>query len=231
MLLGFLIPPAVVRIVLPALLLAGYAGYHYWRWRMLHPRIDFAGMPDPAESAGAMPPIAEAPPIENRTLSPEQSARLENWRERRARQEAQAEVALEAYDPDRIAEVHRQARARRPELFVRLGEYAWCRGAMVEAHFWVSLAKFHGVEGLDDWLDRIHKRWLLLHRPSELQNAYAQFTPQHGALSRAHLLYLSGFNVQLQYDIIMRMAQKGDRDARLFLENIDRQKRTATYVS
>lgn len=228
------IPPIVARYLLPVLLLAAYAGYHWWRWCMLHPKINLDAMPDPAEETqlvGTMPPIAEAPPIEERVPTPEQRARLERFFARRAEQEAEARIAFEAYDPASIALAYHRARSRRPEFYVRLGEYAWRRGAMVETHFWVSLAKFNGVEGLDEWLDRIHKRWLLLHRPGEVKNVYEQFTLERGNISRAYLLYLSGYNAQLQYDVIMDLAQKGNRDARLFLKHIDHQKRTATYAA
>lgn len=229
-----MIPPAYARILLPILIVAAYAGYHWWRWRMMHPRINLNAMPKPAEEVqivGEAMKIREAPPIEERIPTPAQSERIEMWQARRERREDAVRLATEAFDPICIALTYRRARANRPECYVRLGEYAWCRGAMVEAHFWVALAKFRGVEGLDEWLGAIRQRWLLLRRPNEMQNVYEQFPPERGALSRAYLLYLSGFNIQLQYDIIMRMAKKGDRDARLILGHIDSQKRSVTYES
>lgn len=230
---AFFIAPETARIAIPATLAVCYASYHWWRWRMMHPKIDLDRMPAPA---------ASVIPISARSAVAARQARLAadpygtaqeaalaagetpwdqrtKWQARREAEEEEARLDFEAFNPAVLQRVLRRA-SFRPECYVRLGEYSWYRGAMIETHFWLSMAKYRGVEGLDEWLDVIRKRWLQTGRPDEEENEYAQFTFQRGLIARAHLMCVSGFNAQVNHAIIVDLAQEGNKDAQYILSVI-----------
>jgi len=221
------LPPEKARVVLPLVLAACYAYYHWWRWRMMHPKINLDELPEPAsevipvmfgESAGRMSRAERAAARQVGNASAADQAALDLAAQRTARQaigQEEERLDFEAFDPDCIMRAFRRAYKRRPECFVQLGEYAWYRGAMVEAHFWVSMAKYRGVEGLDEWLVEIRRRWMQAGRPDEEENVYPQFPFQRGELARAHLMIMSGINVRASFEFIESMALEGNRDARL----------------
>jgi len=222
--------PVVARYLLPILLLVGYGLYHWWRWCMMHPKINVEDLPEPAgevvpvkkaedPTTEAPKPPAEAPVAEAEKPVAESAPRATRWESRREEEEAAERFALEACDPECLARTYRRARARRPEFFVRLGEYAWHRGAMIEAHFWVSMAAAHGVEGLDEWLQQIRRRWLQSGRSAEADNIYDQFPPERNMLARAMMMCANGLSVHPNQELIFRMAQDGDRDAQFILES------------
>jgi len=228
------IDPATTRIVLPCVLAVGYAGCHWWRWRMMHPKIDLDKLPPPAttvipvaekptkaraakaerrpaeQPAAAVAEMPEVPPQDGGT------ARIGDYREA---QEEAMRLDFEAFDVDTLTTFLRRARFR-PEYYVRLGECAWYRGAMVEAHFWLSIAMYRGVEGLDAWLDLVRRRWLTAGRPNEEENEYLLFPTRRGELARALLNYVSRLGGKVNHDIIVGLAQEGDRDAQFILARI-----------
>lgn len=232
--------PAHARITIPVVLAVGYALYHWWRWRMMHPKIVIEELPEPASEATtvskpsspqpnpekseetAMKPAGSPSPAKPKPADdrPQPRREFSRWQLRREQELAEAQFDFEAYDADFHRRAFHKAYGGRPEYFVRLGEYAWRRGAMVETHFWVSMAKFHGVEGLDEWIGVIRRRWIQSGRPLEQNNVYDQYPFERGALAYAYLMAACGFGVAVNHDCIVKMAYGGDEDALLISKNM-----------
>lgn len=222
------ISPESARVAIPVALAVAYAAYHWWRWRMMHPKIVVAELPKPASEVVPVKP-KEGPADEQEKETAQTDAQPEpaasepppqkksRWEERRKMEQAEEQFAREACDISHLMRLHRLARRRRPELFVRLGEYSWHRGAMIETHFWVSLAKINGVEGLDEWLHQIRTRWLQSGCRREEDNEYELYPLRRSVLAQALMMCATGKDLHINHDVIVDFAQHGDRDARAIL--------------
>ena len=235
--------PENARITIPVALGIGYALYHWWRWRMMHPKIVIEELPQPspvpmpagdgevspeaALSAAREEKVAEAGKTaaaggSQRPDEPRYERQKSRWEDRLEYEQRQEEFDAEAFNVRAHNWAFRKATHGRPEYFVRLGEYAWRRGAMIEAHYWVSMAKFHGVVGLDDWLGEIRRRWILLGRQMEDGYHYSTFPYERRALAHQYMMLACGFSAGVCRLNLMRMAEAGDREAAIILNALDK---------
>ena len=120
-------------------------------------------------------------------------------------------------DRDYLAKVYGAAKRGHLEAMAKLGEYAYRRGAVVEAYYWTALAELEGAKGLDAALREMKKRWLLEGCPAEHGNAYDGFSEMQGSFARVLLRIRSAVNAPLARARMQELADLGCEEARLFL--------------
>ena len=120
-------------------------------------------------------------------------------------------------DREYLAKVYGAARLGHLEAMVKLGDYAYRRGAVVEAFYWTLLAELKGATGLGVALREMRSRWLSEGCPEEYENAYKDFTEEQGVFARAVLRLQSGVNPQYARARLKELADRGVEEARLFL--------------
>ena len=126
-------------------------------------------------------------------------------------------------DPDADYEylrlMHDAARAGSRKAMVKLADYARRRCADVESYYWLTLAKIHGAEGLDEALAYCLNQWKVNGFNPEYENEYVFFTERQGVLGRAALRLDSGVDVTMARTRLKAMIADGDREAKLVLEH------------
>ena len=126
-------------------------------------------------------------------------------------------------DPDADYEylrlVHDAARAGSRRALVKLADYARRRCADVESYYWLTLAKIHGAEGLDEAIAYCRNQWKVNGFNPEYENEYIFFTERQGVLGRAALRLDSGVDVTMARARLKAMIANGDQEAKLFLEH------------
>lgn len=121
-------------------------------------------------------------------------------------------------DQDYLAKVYTAARLGHLEAMVKLGDYAYRRGAVVEAYYWTLLAELKGATGLGVALREMRLRWLSEGCPEEYENAYGDFTEEQGVFARAVLRLQCGVDPQYARARLKELAECGVEEAQLFLK-------------
>jgi len=111
---------------------------------------------------------------------------------------------------------------------VKLGDYAFRRGAFVEAYFWTKIARrrqelqgeqgSQGLKEIDSKLLSIRRQWSVAEQPPEYENVYDNFPEERSRIGRAFLRIDSGILVSQMREFIRELAKKGNPDAALFVE-------------
>ena len=126
-------------------------------------------------------------------------------------------------DPDADYEylrlMHDAARAGSRRAMVKLADYARRRCADVESYYWLTLAKIHGAEGLDEAIEYCRKQWKVNGFNPEYENEYVFFTERQGVLGRAALRLDSGVDVTMARTRLKAMIAEGDQEAKLIFEH------------
>ena len=120
-------------------------------------------------------------------------------------------------DGDYVVKIYAAARLGHLGAMVKLGEYAYRRGAIVEAFHWMILAELKGADGLDETLFEMRTRWLAERCPEEYENAYAEFTEEQGVFARAVLRLQCDVDPQYAWARLQELADAGNEAAQLFL--------------
>ena len=120
-------------------------------------------------------------------------------------------------DYEDLGSVYGAAKQGDARAMVELGDYAYCRGAIVEAFYWTILAELKGMDGLEEVLFEMRTRWLEEGCPPELENDYADFTEEQGEFARAVLLLQCDVDPQYAWGRLQELADAGNEAARLFL--------------
>ena len=121
-------------------------------------------------------------------------------------------------DRDYLAKVYGAARLGHLAAMVKLGDYAYRRGAVVEAFYWTFLAEQKGASGLDEALCEMRTQWLAEGCPEEYENAYVEFTEEQGVFARAVLRLQCEVNPQYARARLEELAARGVEEAQRFLE-------------
>ena len=116
-----------------------------------------------------------------------------------------------------MGSIYGAAKQGRPEAMLKLGDYAYCRGAVVEAFYWTILAELKGAEGLDETLFEMRTQWLAEGCPAEFENAYSDFTEEEGEFARAALSLQCDVDPQYAWARLQELADAGNEAAQLFL--------------
>ena len=137
----------------------------------------------------------------------------------RAEKERQIPGASDLHsDYEDLGNIYEAAKQGRPEARVELGDYAYSRGAIVEAFYWTILAELKGADGLDETLFEMRTRWLSEGCPPEFENAYSDFTEEQGEFARAVLCLQCDVDPQYASIRLDELADAGNEDARLFVQ-------------
>ena len=124
-------------------------------------------------------------------------------------------------DREYLAKVYGAAKLGHLEAMVKLGDYAYRRGAAVEAFYWTFLAELKGAMGLDEALCEMRTQWLAEGCPAEFENAYAEFTEEQGDFARAVLCLQCEIDPQYARARLEELAERSCEEARLFLGKKD----------
>ena len=126
---------------------------------------------------------------------------------------------LPDWDVDRgyLTKVYAAARLGHLEAMVELGDYAYRRGAIVEAFYWTILAELEGAEGLDEALWDMRMQWLAEGCPEEFENDYEEFTEAQADFARAVLRLQCEIDPQYAIVELQELADAGYGPARMFL--------------
>ena len=126
-------------------------------------------------------------------------------------------------DPDADYEylrlMHDAARAGSRRAMVKLADYARRRCADVESYYWLTMAKIHGAEGLDEAIAYCRNQWKVNGFNPEYENEYIFFTERQGVLGRAALRLDSGVDVTMARARLKAMIAEGDHEAELIFEH------------
>lgn len=106
--------------------------------------------------------------------------------------------------------VHGAAMAGHLEAQAKLGEYAFRRGRMVEAYYWMKLAQLNGKLGLEVRMRECSMRWTVGGCHSERGNVYELFTGRQSAIGRAALRIDSGVQIEKALARLNEMASEGE---------------------
>ena len=117
-----------------------------------------------------------------------------------------------------LERVYEAAKQGNPEAMLELGNYAYWRGAIVEAFYWTILAELKGMDGLDEVLFEMRTRWLAEGCQGEFENAYAEFTEEQGEFARTVLCLQCDVDPQYASDRLQELADAGNADAQFFLQ-------------
>ena len=121
-------------------------------------------------------------------------------------------------DRDYLTRVHGAAKLGHLEAMVKLGDYAYRRGAVVEAFYWTLLAELKGATGLGAALREMRVRWMSEGCPEEYENTYVEFTEEQGVFARAVLRLQCGVDPQYARARLKELAERGVEDAMRFLK-------------
>ena len=124
-------------------------------------------------------------------------------------------------DHDYLAKVYGAAKLGHLEAMVKLGDYAFRRGALVEAYYWTALAELKGAEGLDEAMGMMMEEWMEEECPTEYDNAYDEFTEEQGSFARALLRIRCAVDSQIAWARMRELAEAGSAEAKLFLSEYD----------
>lgn len=121
-------------------------------------------------------------------------------------------------DGEYLSLVLRAARLGHLEAMVKLGDYAYRRGAVVEAYYWTSLAELKGAKGLDIALRDMRTRWMSKGCLPEYENVYEGFSEMQGSFARALLRIRCAVDAPLARARMKELAEHGLAEAQLFLD-------------
>lgn len=239
--------PGRMRLALVAVLLCGVAAYELRPGKSHPKAESTAAMPIVDKSDSDVPvvdelvaetPAAEVPAAATSDVAvqpaPQPAAREEKaaadvavapgnesehaealWNE--ARSMPHGFVPDEVEDSAYLTLVRKAAELGHLSAMVKLGDYAFRRGWIVEAFYWTLLAQLHGAEGLGPALDKIRKTWAMEGNPPEYENVSPSFSEVQGELARTILFIKSGRNVTLAHRRLREFADLGYGEAQLYL--------------
>lgn len=142
----------------------------------------------------------------------------------------QARVMAHGFVPDEINDreylnlVRQAADLGHVYAQVKLGDYAFRRGWIVEAYYWTLRAQLLGAEGLEPALREIRRVWVLEESPLEYENVRLDFSEEQGVFARAALRLTCGFDVPFARQRLRDLRDRGCLEAKLFLARAEDQK-------
>lgn len=114
--------------------------------------------------------------------------------------------------------VHGAAMSGHAEAQAKLGEYAFRRGALVEAYYWLTLSQLNGNPEAEKRMRDCRAQWIRSGCSPEYGNVYEFFTERQSSLGRAVLRLDSGILVDRAIARLKDMIAEGEVAAVLVLE-------------
>jgi len=218
--------PDQMRFLLPCLIVFGLLAYELrWDGTVQVPPDDFgaASAPEPAEAPAAEKTVASetakasepmqepAPTLGEKAPPPVGLETCEAWE--RARAIDHAFIPDPELDAEYLKLVHEAAEAGCLPALAKLGEYAWRRGALVEAYFWMALAEKRGLASVWSVLRDIREEWMDQGCPPQYENVYEGFPEERGSIGRALLRIACCIDVSIARTRLRDLAAAGQPDA------------------
>lgn len=172
-------------------------------------RVDVhqAGTAEPAsESASQASAAGDA-------LAVEMSERM--WRS--ARKIAHNYIPDTVHDGQYLNLLHGAAMSGHSKAQAKLSDYAFRRGALVEAYYWMKLAQLNGFTEAEPKLKDCRAQWRRSAYPLEYENVYEHFTERQGSLGRAFLRLDCGVQADQAKKRLASMAAEGEAVAVMIL--------------
>ena len=119
-------------------------------------------------------------------------------------------------DGEYLAKVYGAAQLGHLEAMVKLGEYAFRRGALVEAYYWTALAELKGATGLAEVQRKIRSQWMAKGCPPQHRNAYEGFSEEQGSFARALLRIRCAIDAPHARARMKELAEQGCVEAQLY---------------
>ena len=152
---------------------------------------------------------------EDPVVRPRRAAADQLWAEARAL--PHGFIPDPKWDAEYMAKLCGAARLGLFDAMLKLGEYAFRRGAIVEAYYWMALADLKGAGGLEIPLRKMRTAWLAKGRPAQHENVYEGFTEQQGKFARTLLCLRSSINIDEVRARMQELAADGCEEAVLSL--------------
>lgn len=124
--------------------------------------------------------------------------------------------------PDAHGVLASDKRGQRRKEHELLSEAAFVAGHFVEAYFWAFKAKMEGSQAMTRTMAKCCSAWMRNGRHSERENVTERFTANRGSFARAALRIQCGMDVQASRKRIKALAKDGLREAKQYLENMER---------
>lgn len=127
----------------------------------------------------------------------------------------------ELEDCEYLRLVRRAAELGHRMAMIKLGDYAFRRGWIVEAYYWTLLAQMLGAPGLGDALEEIRKTWMKEGTPPEYENVRPDFTETQGVFARAVLRLKCKLDVSLAHKRLQELREAKCPEALLYLRKAE----------
>ncbi len=134
-----------------------------------------------------------------------------------------AREMVHEFIPDVVADaeylelVNRAAALGHTLAMVKLGDYAFRRGWIVEAYYWTLLAQLKGAPNLDAALTEIRTVWRREGYPPEYENVRPDFSEQQSVFARAVLRLKCGQNAAVAKKRLYELRDAACSEALLYL--------------
>lgn len=168
---------------------------------------------DVPQVRSAEPAPAPQTSAEGDALAVEMSERM--WRS--ARKIRHNYIPDRAHDGEYLNLLHGAAMSGHSKAQAKLSDYAFRRGALVEAYYWMKLAQMNGYADAESNLKIYRDQWRRSAYPLEYENVYEHFTERQGSLGRALLRLDSGVQADQAKKRLTSMAAEGEAVAVMIL--------------
>ena len=178
---------------------------------------------DPNAVKRQEPPVSEAPSVVS-TETPSVPAEAEPcvsdaayaeklWNE--AREMSHNFIPDFMADRDYLSLLYRAAELGHAMASVKLGDYAYRRGAIVEAYYWTLMAHLRGATEVKAALEEMRKKWVQEGCPPEYENVREGFAEQQGVFARAVLRLRCGIDAAIARKRLAELEAAGCKEALL----------------
>ena len=168
---------------------------------------------DVPQARSAEPAPAPQTSAEGDALAVEMSERM--WRS--ARKIRHNYIPDRAHDGEYLNLLHGAAMSGHSKAQAKLSDYAFRRGALVEAYYWMKLAQLNGFAEAESSLKVYRDQWRRSAYPLEYGNVYEHFTERQGSLGRALLRLDCGVQADQAKKRLTSMAAEGEAVAVMIL--------------
>jgi len=196
--------PGPTRITILIVLAVVYAVYHLVRWYMERPKVEGEDVGevevegvDKGEGEGVGVGVGESVGATAESVSPRVTDALPP-----AVETVECETPGGIFKPEEI------------QRMITLGKAAWSAGWLVEANFWLTIARANGVHGIGARLITIMRDWQRAGCPDETMHVHDEYSPDHAEIAQAYMLFKAGIEQPDNAFFILSRMEAGSRTAR-----------------
>ena len=123
-------------------------------------------------------------------------------------------------DLDYLSRLYRAAELGHVMASVKLGDYAYRRGTIVEAYYWTLMANLRGETEVKTALEEMRKKWVQEGCQPEYENVREGFTEQQGVFARAVLRLKCGIDTAMARKRLAELEAAGCKEALLLKSHV-----------